>query len=93
MFIIPDYEYLEKIHDSLTTLVYRARRIRDSQPVIIKILKKAYPSSQDIYIFKQQYELMKNLDSEGIIKAYSIEKFNNYIALVLEDLALPYLLC
>jgi Predicted ATPase len=85
MFIIPGYEYLEKIHDSLITLVYRARRIRDCQPVIIKIFKKAYPSSQDIYVFKHQYELMKNLDSESIIKAYKIEKFNNYIALVLED--------
>lgn len=85
MFIIAGYEYLEKIHDSLITLVYRARRIRDRQPVIIKILKKAYPSSQDIYVFKHQYELMKDLDSEGIIKAYSIERSNNYIAIVLED--------
>ncbi|HEY9296504.1 MAG TPA: AAA family ATPase, partial [Phormidium sp.] len=85
MFIIAGYEYLEKLHDSLITLVYRARRIRDSQPVIIKILKKAYPSSQDIYVFKHQYELLKKLDSEGIIKAYSIEKSNNYIAIVLED--------
>jgi len=85
MFIIAGYEYLEKIHDSLITLVYRARRIRDRQPVIIKILKKAYPSSQDIYVFKHQYELMKDLDSEGIIKAYSLEKSNNYIAIVLED--------
>ncbi|MBD1815535.1 AAA family ATPase [Microcoleus vaginatus DQ-U2] len=85
MFIIAGYEYLEKIHDSLITLVYRARRIRDSQPVIIKILKKAYPSRQDIYVFKHQYELLKDLDSEGIIKAYSIEKSNNYIAIVLED--------
>ncbi len=85
MFIIPGYEYLEKIHDSLITLVYRARRIRDCQPVIIKIFKKAYPSSQDIYVFKHQYELIKDLDSESIIKAYNIEKFNNYVALVLED--------
>ncbi|MEG4207965.1 AAA family ATPase [Microcoleus sp. Pol7_A1] len=85
MFIIAGYEYLEKIHDSLITLVYKARRIRDRQPVIIKVLKKAYPSSQDIYVFKHQYELMKNLDSEGIIKAYSLEKSNNYIAIVLED--------
>jgi len=85
MCIIAGYEYLEKIHDSLITLVYRARRIRDRQPVIIKILKKAYPSSQDIYIFKHQYEVMKDLDSEGIIKAYSLEKSNNYIAIVLED--------
>jgi len=85
MFIIAGYEYLEKIHDSLITLVYRARRIRDRQPVIIKILKKAYPSSQDIYVFKHQYELMKELDSEGIIKAYTLEKSNNYIAIVLED--------
>ncbi|MEG4342268.1 AAA family ATPase [Microcoleus sp. A003_D6] len=82
---IAGYEYLEKIHDSLITLVYRARRILDRQPVIIKILKKAYPSSQDIYVFKHQYELTKNLDSEGIIKAYTIEKSNNYIAIVLED--------
>jgi predicted ATPase len=85
MFIVPGYEYLEKIHDSLITLVYRARRIRDRQPVIIKIFKKAYPSSQDIYVFKHQYELIKDLDSESIIKAYNIEKFNNYVALVLED--------
>ncbi|MEP6490689.1 ATP-binding sensor histidine kinase [Microcoleus vaginatus] len=85
MFIIAGYEYLEKIHDSLITLVYRARRIRDSQPVIIKIFKKAYPSSQEIYVFKHQYELLKDLDSEGIIKAYGIEKSNNYIAIVLED--------
>lgn len=85
MFIIPGYEYLEKIHDSLITLVYRARRIRDCQPVIIKIFRKAYPSSQDIYVFKHQYELIKDLDSESIIKAYKIEKFNNYVALVLED--------
>ncbi|MEG4012457.1 MULTISPECIES: ATP-binding sensor histidine kinase [unclassified Microcoleus] len=85
MFIIAGYEYLEKIHDSLMTQVYRARRIRDLQPVIVKILKKAYPSSQDIYVFKHQYELLKNLDSEGIVKAYSIEKSNNYIAIILED--------
>ncbi|MBD1884973.1 ATP-binding sensor histidine kinase [Microcoleus vaginatus] len=85
MFFIAGYEYLEKLHDSLITLVYRARRIRDGQPVVIKILKKAYPSSQDIYVFKHQYELMKDLDSEGIIKAYSLEKSNNYIAIVLED--------
>ncbi|NQE37106.1 trifunctional serine/threonine-protein kinase/ATP-binding protein/sensor histidine kinase [Microcoleus asticus] len=85
MFIIAGYEYLEKIHDSLITLVYKARRIRDRQIVIIKVLKKAYPSSQDIYVFKHQYELMKDLDSEGIIKAYSLEKSNNYIAIVLED--------
>ncbi|MEG4105940.1 AAA family ATPase [Microcoleus sp. S13_C5] len=85
MFIIAGYEYLEKIHDSLITRVYRARRLLDLQPVIIKILKKAYPSSQDIYVFKHQYELIKDLDSEGIIKAYSLEKSNNYIAIVLED--------
>lgn len=85
MFIIAGYEYLEKIHESLITRVYRARRIRDRQPVIIKILKKAYPSRQDIYVFKHQYELIKDLDSEGIIKAYSIEKSNNHIAIVLED--------
>jgi predicted ATPase/signal transduction histidine kinase len=85
MFIIAGYEYLEKIHDSLITLVYRARRIRDRQPVIIKILKKAYPSSKDIYVFKHQYEVIKNLKLEGVIKAYGIEKYNNYIAIVLED--------
>jgi hypothetical protein len=70
MFIIAGYEYLEKIHDSLIILVYRARRIRDRQPVIIKILKKVYPSSKDIYVFKHQYELIKNLELEGVIKAY-----------------------
>ena len=42
------YQVTEKLHESSNSLAYRGRRLADDQPVILKMLKQAYPSPEKI---------------------------------------------
>jgi len=85
MINLPNYQILELIYDETKTTVYRARRNQDGKLVVIKLLKIEYPDLKDIAGLKHEYELIKNLDIQGIIKAYKLEKHNNSLALILEN--------
>jgi predicted ATPase/serine phosphatase RsbU (regulator of sigma subunit) len=84
--LIIGYQLNEKIYENLKTVVYRGERRHDSQPVIIKILNTAYPTPAELAKFKHQYEISKNLPLEGIIKPLGLEKYQNSLALILEDM-------
>lgn len=85
MVALAGYKNLILIHDSENSQVYRARRISDARPVIIKFLNREYPSLEQIRRYKQEYQLIKQLDSPGIVKAYSLEEWHRSLAMVLED--------
>lgn len=79
------YENLTPIHHSR---VYRARRVSDNQSVIIKLIAQDYPTSEPIRRYKQEYHLTCQLDSPGIVKAYSLEqcqRSQRSYAIVFED--------
>ncbi len=84
MTIIMSYEILERIYENLKIVVYRGQSERN-EAVIIKILKADYPNLKELAKFKHQYEIAKNLDLEGIVRPYKLEKYNNSLALVMED--------
>ncbi len=48
---IPNYQIVETVYSGGRTLVYRAIRIRDQLPVIIKLLKNDYPTFSELMIF------------------------------------------
>ncbi len=79
------YQIREQLYSGSRTLVYRAAREADNQAVVIKLLKREYPSFSELVQFRNQYALAKNLDIPGIIKPYSLEPYNNGYALVMED--------
>ncbi len=83
---IAKYETSECLHESDRTLVYRGRRRNDGKPVIIKLMRPEYPSFQELVQFRNQYAIAKNLDIDGIVKAYSLERYENRYALILEDM-------
>ncbi|MDB9517758.1 AAA family ATPase [Roseofilum reptotaenium CS-1145] len=85
MVTLTGYENLILIHNSDNSQVYRARRISDRQPVIIKFLNRDYPTSEQIRRYKQEYQLVNQLASAKIVKAYSLEKWQRSLAMVLED--------
>ncbi|MBP0013452.1 MAG: AAA family ATPase [Roseofilum sp. SID3] len=85
MVALVGYEDLILIHDSNNSQVYRARRISDNQPVILKFLNREYPTSEQIRRYKQEYQLTQQLESSGIVKAYSLEEWQRSVAIVLED--------
>ncbi len=82
-----DYIFYETIHDSNRTIVYRATKTSERQPVVIKVLKSEFLGLEQIARFKQEYQILNQLDCSGIIKAYGLEKLQNKIALILEDFA------
>ncbi|MCT7982948.1 AAA family ATPase [Laspinema sp. A4] len=85
MSLIPGYSQIQEIQSGLRTVIYRAYSKRTQQPVIIKILKAEFPQAQDIARFKHEYEMIRGLNISGIVKPYCLEKYQNGLALVVED--------
>ncbi|WP_392535558.1 AAA family ATPase [Nostoc sp. C117] len=79
------YQVIEQLYSGSRTQVYRAVRECDRLPVVIKLLKREYPTFSELVQFRNQYTIAKNLDIPGIIKPYSLEAYYNGYALVMED--------
>ncbi|MFW6414782.1 MAG: diguanylate cyclase [Thermodesulfobacteriota bacterium] len=82
---IGDYRILENLHKTRSTVVYRGQKDGDPNTVVIKYLRAKFPSSYEISRFKQEYDLIKNLDVEGVIQTHELISYDSGIALVLED--------
>ena len=85
MVTLAGYENLIQIHESQNSLVYRARKVENQQPVILKFLNRDYPTTEQIRRYKQEYYLTCQLDSPGIVKAYSLEEWQKSYVIILED--------
>jgi len=82
---INNYQILETIFESANTSVYRGQKNEDNQPVILKVLKENYPSPEKLTHYRQEYEITRHLNIEGVIKTYGLEKYQNTLMIVLED--------
>ena len=85
---IENYTNIEEIYNSDNSQVYRATREKDQQPVILKILKQDYPTSEELTRYRQEYDTMRRLlnsDIDGIAEVYQIERFQNSLMISLED--------
>ncbi|MEG4502964.1 AAA family ATPase [Microcoleus sp. F6_B4] len=79
------YQILAKIYESANSAVYRARREQDDRAVILKLLKQDYPTPAELTRYKQEYEITRNLELDGIVKAYGLQPYQRTLAIVLED--------
>jgi len=82
---ISDYMILEEIGKTRSSIIYRAKSETDANPVVIKVLKAERPSPAEIARFKQESEIIKNTDIDGIVKIYKQIEHDGNIALVMED--------
>ncbi|MBX9255839.1 AAA family ATPase [Desmonostoc muscorum CCALA 125] len=82
---IPGYRIGEIIYTSTRTLVYRGWRESDQTPIVIKLLKNTYPSPIELAQFRNQYAITNILNVPGVVRIYSLETFQNRLALILED--------
>ncbi|MBF2083334.1 serine/threonine-protein kinase PknK [Thermoleptolyngbya sp. C42_A2020_037] len=79
------YTVTERLYAGSRTAVYRALQTATQKPVIIKVLRREYPSFGELVQFRNQYAITKNLPIPGIIRPLSLEPLGNSYALVLED--------
>ncbi len=83
---VANYQTIELIHESDRTLVDRARNIESGQPVVVKLMGHEYPSFNELVQFRNQYAIAKNIDIPGIVKPYSLLRYKNGYALIMEDI-------
>ena len=82
---IKGYLLTEKLYASVKTSVYRGIQLKDTQPVVLKLLRSDRPSMQDLLHLRNHYTITKNLDLAGIVPPLSLESFGNGFVLVMPD--------
>jgi predicted ATPase/serine phosphatase RsbU (regulator of sigma subunit)/tRNA A-37 threonylcarbamoyl transferase component Bud32 len=85
LIIFPNYQVLEQIYESANSQVYRGIRTEDNQSVIFKVLQEDYPTPAELTRYRQEFEIVTDLNIAGVIKAYALEKYQNTLVMVLED--------
>jgi len=83
--MIPGYQIIAKLHESVNSLVYRGRREQDNRAVIIKLLKENYPTLDAIARYKQEYEITRHHNLDGVIKALELVICQNTPIIIFED--------
>lgn len=81
---IAGFEVNGKVFENERTLIHQGIRIADGIPVIIKVASARYPAGFELARLKHEYEVLSRLDISGVSKAYSLEKHDGGLALVLE---------
>jgi predicted ATPase/signal transduction histidine kinase len=92
MLNLPQYQETDQLYAGTRTLVYRAIRATDSQPVIIKVLRNPHPNFNELVQFRNQYIITRNLEHPAIVQPLALEVYGNGYALVMPDdgaIALP----
>ncbi|MBW4565369.1 MAG: AAA family ATPase [Mojavia pulchra JT2-VF2] len=85
MIALPGVTIQSKIYESSASLVYRGIRAQDNLAVVVKLLKQDYPSTQELIRYRQEYEITRLLNLEGIVKAYSQQEYQRTLVMLLED--------
>ncbi len=87
---ISGYQIQKTLHQGKTSLVYRAIRESDQQPVILKTLKNDYPAEEDILRLQREYQIIQSIHSTGlkenIVRVFALEQNGNAPLLVEEDI-------
>lgn len=90
---IPGYTInSECLYSGLSRVLFSATRDKDKANVVIKTTKNENPSLEDIAELKHEFEIAKICESEeGIVNVYSLEKYNDSYAIIMENIITPTL--
>lgn len=65
---ITGYTLVEHLYLGSRTAVYRAVKTSSQQPVVIKVLRRKYPTFSELVQFRNQYTIAKNLNIPGVVR-------------------------
>lgn len=81
MVTLPGIVSQNKIYESANSLVYHGIR-DDGLAIIVKLLKQDYPSPQELTGYRQEYEITRSLNLEGVVKAYSQQDYQRTLVIL-----------
>ena len=73
------------LYESANSLVYRAIREADNQPIILKLLKESYPTPQELVRYRTEYHITQELKEPGVVQVYDLQKYQNSLVMFVED--------
>jgi predicted ATPase/signal transduction histidine kinase/serine/threonine protein kinase len=73
------------LHESGTTGVYRATRVVDLKPVILKVLTRKPPRTHELERLKREYEIGASSSARAVVRPLALETIDGMPTLVLED--------
>jgi len=73
------------LYESANSLIYRAIREADNQPIILKLLKESYPTPQELVRYRTEYRITQELKEPGIVQVYDLQKYQNSLVMFVED--------
>ncbi|MEG4233118.1 AAA family ATPase [Microcoleus sp. Pol11C3] len=85
MLSIPGIAVVTLLYESANSLVYRAIREADQQPLIIKLLKESYPTPQELLRYRTEYRITQELKEVGVVRVYDLQKYQNSLVMLVED--------
>lgn len=81
-----NFEILDTLFQSKSTIIYRAKLLTDNRIVIIKTLNNDFPSNYETAKTKHEYYILKKLiNVEGVIKVVDLFESNNTLMMVFEN--------
>lgn len=82
---IQNYQILQKLDETRGSIIYRGKKEGEKHNVIIKAMKTGISSPLEVARFKQEFELIKSINLNGVIKTYDLIENKNSLVLILED--------
>jgi predicted ATPase/signal transduction histidine kinase/ActR/RegA family two-component response regulator len=82
---IPGYRLRSVVHESSTTIVHRAERLRDGRPVILKLLRDDAFTPGALARYHHELAMLQRLRIHGVVQALALETVHGAPMLVLED--------
>ncbi len=82
---ILNYRISQQIHYSTKSIVYRAIREYDQQPVIIKRLKSDFPTATELARYRHEFEILNQLTIPSVIQIYEWQPYQKSLVLIIED--------
>lgn len=86
MLTIPGYKILQTINETSNSCVYRGVRLSDQKTVILKVLQQDYPTPSELSRYRQEYKIIRQLSSPGVIKVYELISHQKSLVMVQEDI-------
>jgi len=83
-----DYKIVGQIYETQNSQVYRAQLEGENRQIILKKLKPDYPTPSEMARYRLEYEIIRSLNAlkvKGAIAAYDLQRYENTLAMIVED--------
>jgi serine/threonine protein kinase len=83
---INDYRIINKIYESNNSIVYHVYKQNAEIQYILKLLATEYPSQPQLLAYHNEYKILQQINSDNVIRAYELGKFEGKYFIILEDI-------